>query len=337
MNIQWANIHFLWLLGLLPILFIVEGKWKKKQSLVFSSLQLLEGVGGVSLMNRLLKWLKYIGLALLIIALAGPREEIGQIEASGIDIVLAVDISSSMLALDMEKNGELRTRLDIVKDVVGDFIVKRPNDRIGLVAFARNPYLVSPLTLNHEWLEKNVDRLRIGLVPDGTAIGSAIGMSVNRFRNIVSKSRIVILLTDGVNNAGKISPIAAAEVATAMKVKVYTVLAGEGGVVPMLRVDEQGNPITDRYGKMYATNVEVTVDTETLEKIAEMTGGKYYQAKNYKELENIYNEIDQYEKSLISMNSYAQYRELFIWPAGLALILFLMERLLSSTRYLRIP
>jgi Ca-activated chloride channel homolog len=179
--------------------------------------------------------LRLLVLALLILGLARPQFGRGttEVDASGIDIVLAVDVSGSMEALDFELAGRPVSRIEVVKQVVSRFIEDRPNDRIGLVAFAGRPYLVSPLTLDHDWLQQRLDQVRIGMVEDGTAIGSAIASSVNRLREQEAKSRIVILLTDGMNNAGKVPPALAAEAAESLGIKVYTIGAGTRGNAPM--------------------------------------------------------------------------------------------------------
>jgi Ca-activated chloride channel homolog len=339
MNVEFAQPYFFYLLIIIPILIWLQIRAKDEGSILYPNLGLIKAAitGRKFSIWKRLHWLKYLALALLIVALARPRVGEGQTQSSGIDIVLAIDISSSMLALDLEKNKQLATRLDVVKDVVDDFIRKRPNDRIGIVAFAKNPYLVSPLTLNHSWLQENVSQLRVGLVADGTAIGSAIAMSVNRFKNIQSKSRIVILLTDGLNNEGKLSPLGAAEAAAAMKVKVYTILAGQGGIVSILQTDATGNIVKDIRGRPYVSQVEVKVDTEVLKKVAEITDAYFYQAKDGSQLRQIYDQIDALEKNTISLEHYTFYYELFYWPAFMALMLILLEKFLTSTRYFTLP
>ena len=222
MNFDFANPEFLWGLLLLPLLALLRGAAGKSGSLIFSSVAIAKEASRKNKARAgMLRFiLTIISLALLIIAFARPRIGMGysEREESGIDIVLAVDTSGSMAALDFTSDADAPiTRLDAVKKVIEDFIKKRPNDRIGMVAFAVNPFLVSPMTLNHDWLLQNLERLDIGVIdPNRTAIGSAIGMSVNRLRDLKNaKSRVIILLTDGENNAGKISPIAAAEAAAA--------------------------------------------------------------------------------------------------------------------------
>lgn len=225
-----------------------------------------------------------------------------------------------------------------MRDVLADFIPKRPHDRLGLVAFAGNPYLVSPLTLNHDWLTRNLDRLQIGLIEDGTAIGSGLGMSVNHLRNIPGKSRIVILLTDGVNNSGSITPIAAAEAAASFNTKVYTILVGKGGIVPVFQLDPRTNRIAvDPWGRPYIAQAEVPVDSQTLEEVSRITGGKSYRATDMKGLNAIYNEIDNLEKSDALLKRYSEYVELFWIPLTIALGLGTLEFIARLTRWRRWP
>lgn len=339
MHFEFLYPHILWLLLLLPLIAFFKGRRGSDAAIVFSDVKIAEEVSKKNRVRTgwLLMCLRLLILGSLIVTLARPRVGEGEVKASGIDIVLAVDVSSSMLALDFKEDNRTVTRLDIVKKVIEDFIKKRPNDRIGLVAFAGNPYLVSPLTLNHNWIEQNMDRLRVGLADDGTAIGSAIAMSVNRFRNIHSKSKIVILLTDGINNAGKVTPLAASEAAAAMGVRVYTIAAGKGGNAPVMQVDKQGNPIVDAMGRNYVAYMTVPVDTKMLEKVAELTQAKFYWAHNTSELRKIYDQIDELEKTEIVLKTYAYYKELFIWPLLLAGVLLLLEQLLSNTRLRRLP
>jgi Ca-activated chloride channel family protein len=277
--------------------------------------------------GRLRGALRLGALGLLILALARPQQGLGtaDVEASGIDIVLAIDVSGSMAALDFQSEGKPGSRLDAVKKVVEDFVAGRPNDRLGLVAFAGRPYLVSPLTLDHDWLVRGLERLRIGLVEDGTAIGSGIASSVNRLRDRRAKSRVVILLTDGVNNSGKVSPLTAADAARALGVRVYTIGAGTRGEAPM--------PIVDRFGRQRIVMTPVDVDEETLQKVAETTGAKFFRATDTDSLRRIYEEIDQLEKTTETMKHFEEYRELFPWAILGALSLLCLEALrAASTR-----
>jgi Ca-activated chloride channel family protein len=251
------------------------------------------------------------------------------VEASGVDMILALDCSGSMEALDFKIDGEPANRLDIVKSVVSKFIEARPNDRIGLVGFAGAPYLVSPLTLDHDWLQQNLDRVKIGSVEDGTAIGSALATSVNRLREQPSKSKIVVLLTDGQNNAGKVMPDTAAQAAKALGVKVYTIAAGVRGEAPV--------PVTDAFGNKRLAMAQVDVDEDTLRKIASETGGKFFRATDTQSLKNIYAEIDRLEKTTHQLKRFEHHTELFAWAAWPALALLGAGLGLGHTRFRRLP
>ena len=281
-------------------------------------------------------------LTCLIIALARPQ--FGKIsdtaEAEGIDIVLTLDLSLSMRALDLSTEENIVTRLDAAKKVVNDFINKRPYDRIALVVFAADAYVVSPLTLNHDWLKKNLDRLELGEIDGaGTAIGTALGASVNRLRDHESRSRIIVLLTDGENNAGKISPIAAAEAASSYGVRVYAVATGQKGRVPVAETDRSGSIIRDENNQpVYRGRRSVSNYNEVeLREITTLTGGQFYSATRGGDLEEIYDEIDQLEKTVVELQTYANFSELFFWPCLLGLILLVLEQCLLQTRYRRLP
>jgi Ca-activated chloride channel homolog len=211
------------------------------------------------------------------------------------------------------------------------FIAKRPSDRIGLVVFATQAYIASPLTLDHEFLLQNIERLELGTIDDShTAIGSALSTGINRLRELKSKSKIVILMTDGQNNAGKIAPLTAAEAAKALNVKVYTIGVGMRGVAPMPRFDQF-------HRKIGYERVPVDIDEDTLQDIARMTGGKYYRADNAQKFQAIYSEIDQLEKTEADVKKYAHYQELFAWTITPGLGLLLLETLLRHTRLRRLP
>lgn len=342
---EFANPNLLWCLALLPLLAVLRGAGGKTGSLIFSSVSIAKKAATKSRSSagKILFFLRLLSLALLIIALARPRIGSGysEREESGIDIALAIDVSGSMAALDFttDRRNPI-TRLDAVKSVVAQFIEKRPNDRIGMIAFAANPFLVSPITLNHEWLLKNLERLDFGII-DGTqtAIGSAIGMSVNRLKDLKkSKSRVIILLTDGENNAGKISPIAAAEAAASFDAKIYTIAAGRPGVVPVAMTDRNQKLVRDNKGNpVYAGRVQNEMDTSDLKKIAEITGGKFFLADNMKALEEIYAEIDSLEKTEVKLRNFTSYTEEFHWFALAALAVLALELLLKNTLLRRLP
>ncbi len=345
MNFEFNNPEFLWLLLALPVLAFLRSRSGKGATLLFSSVAIAKVAmkKRKTRMGSLLFTLRLLALALIIVAIARPRlgEGYSEREESGIDIMLAVDVSGSMSALDFSRGAnEMLTRLDAVKRVVDDFIKKRPNDRIGMIAFAANSFLVSPITLDHDWLLKNLDRLEIGVI-DGnrTAIGSAIAMSVNCLREVKnSKSKVIILLTDGENNAGKITPLAAAEAAKSFDIKIYTIAAGENGIVPMARLDESGNLLRDSRGRpIYGGDAQSAMDESTLESIAKMTNGRFYRAMDFDQLSSIYNQIDRLEKTSVKLRSFTTYTELFAWPVIAALLLLGLESLLANTRYRTLP
>ncbi|HWH71678.1 MAG TPA: VWA domain-containing protein, partial [Candidatus Sulfotelmatobacter sp.] len=251
--------------------------------------------------------------------------------ASGVDIVVALDMSGSMISEDFEQRGQRVNRFNMARAVLKQFIDKRPNDRIGLVVFGSEAYIAAPLTLDHDFLLQNLERLQIGAIDENhTAIGSALSTAVNRLREIQSKSKIVILMTDGQNNAGKIAPLTAAQAAQALRVKVYTIGVGMRGQAPMPR----RNPFT---GQIQYQMIPVDIDEDTLQAIAKGTGGKYYRADNTERFQAIYAEIDKLEKTEMQIKKYAQYQELFPWFIGTALGLLLVEVGLRHTRMRRLP
>ena len=328
-----AHPYFLLLLLLLPILAWLQGKRGQNTAFLYSSVQLVKPLSGLtrSRAGRMLLMLRWVALALFIIALAQPRLIKGESSsrASGIDIVVAVDLSGSMAAEDFELDHKRANRLAIAKDVLQKFIDHRPADRIGLVAFAGRAYIASPLTLDHDFLRQNLDRLYLGMIEDRTAIGSALTSALNRLRDLQSKSKIVILMTDGQNNAGKVPPLTAAEVAQTMKVKVYTIGVGTRGTAPM--------PYINVFGQKDYQQVAVDIDEETLTKMADRTGGKYFRADNSDNLRKIYAEIDRLEKTEVDVKKYRQYEELFAWVILAGLVTLLLEIILSQTVWRKLP
>ena len=269
--------------------------------------------------------LRAAALTLMVAALARPQQglEASKVRAEGIDIVLVVDVSTSMLAEDFTLAGKRHNRLAVVKEVVTQFIESRPNDRIGLVVFAGRSYTQCPLTLDHGWLLAQLDRVEIGMVEDGTAIGSGIATGLNRLRRSKAKSRVMVLLTDGVNNAGEISPEGAAQLAKALDVKLHAIGAGTKGLAPY--------PATDLFGRRVYQQVKIEVDDEGLTRLAEVTGGKYFRATDTDSLKQIYAEIDRMETTPHEQPIYLSYKEWY--PALLvpALILLMLEVVLSQT------
>jgi len=221
-------------------------------------------------------------------------------------------------------------RVNMAKSVLKDFIDKRPNDRIGLVVFAAQAFIAAPLTLDHDYLQENLDRLEIGTInSDATAIGDALTTAVNRLRGLKAKSKIIILATDGQNNSGKVEPLTAAAAAAALGVKIYTVGIGEQGSAPM--------PVFMGGQKVGYQNVPVDVDEETLQKIADKTGGKYYRADNAEKFQKIYAEIDRLEKTEATISKYTEFKELFPWLVLAGLALLLVEIALGQTIFRRLP
>jgi Ca-activated chloride channel family protein len=243
--------------------------------------------------------------------------------------MLLMDVSGSMQSLDFKLEHLPASRVDVVKSVVRKFIVARPNDRIGLTIFAGVPYLVSPVTLDHGWLLDNLERVHIGDIEDGTAIGSALAAGLNRLRNQTAKSKIVILMTDGQNNSGQITPITAAEAARALGVKVYTIGIGVRGEAPF--------PVTDAFGRQRIVMEKVDVDEDTLRRIATATGARFYRATDTDSLNRIYEEIDKLEKTAFTVHSFERWQELFDWPALAALVVLGLSLLFQVTLRGRIP
>lgn len=345
MNLDFANPEFLWALLLLPILALLRGASGRTASIKFSSVAVAALAARKSKTNAgaIRFTLTMLALACLIFALARPRQGIGyeEREESGIDIMLTVDLSGSMAGLDFTTDASRPiTRLDAVKTVIEEFIKQRPNDRIGMAAFATNAFLVSPMTLNHDWLMQNHKRLEIGAIdPNSTAIGSAIGMGVNKLRALKNaKSKIIILLTDGENNAGKISPVAAAEAAATFDIKIYTIFVGGDGRIPMARLDDNNRIVRDRRGNpIYAGDASGAGDDGTLRKIAEITGGKFYRARTLKQLDAVYREIDRLEKTPVKIRNFTTYVELFQYFAAAGLFFALLKLILANTRYRTLP
>lgn len=323
----------LFLLLLIPLLAWIRGKGGRSAALQFSSVEILKQMGQVRrhAPGRFLAALRLLALACFIIALARPRlgNEHTEIQASGIDIMLAVDVSGSMQAMDFKLEGKSVDRITAVKDVVAQFIKERPNDRIGLIAFAGKPYLMSPLTLDHDWLQQRLNDVQLGQVQDGTAIGLATASSVERLSKQKAKSKILVLLTDGMNNAGSASPEVAGEAAKSLGIKIYSIGAGTKGYAPY--------PVKDMWGRTQLRRVKVDIDEKTLQNISEMTGGKYFRATDTDSLEKIYDNINELEKTKRNVRHFSNYREIYLYPLIAGLILIALEILLASTRYRRMP
>jgi Ca-activated chloride channel family protein len=331
--IRFLQPNWFWVFALLPLVILWRGRRGPVAAIQYPDISLARDVarrtrsrlGGVTWL-----WL-LLAAALMIVGLARPQRMHSRTEvtANGIDIVLLLDVSGSMQALDFAIENRRVNRIAVVKTVVSKFIDERPNDRIGLIAFAASPYLVSPLTLDHDWLQQNLERVNVGVGDDGTAIGSAIAAGVNRLRETAAKSKVVILLTDGVNNTGKISPLAAAEAARALGIKVYTIGVGVRGKAPI--------PVRDEAGRVHVIMATVDVDEKTLHAVAEETGGQFYRATDTDSLQRIYEQINRFETSAQSVQKFEHVDELYRWPLYPALGILGISFLLQQTRFRRLP
>lgn len=306
----------------------------KRPTLRFSSLTLLPRERlkwGRAKWTGAVRYLRLAALMILCVGLAGPRlvSEHTEYKTEGVDIVLALDISGSMAAEDFTLDGKRVNRLDVVKRVVGEFIGARASDRIGLVAFSKKAYTVSPLTTDHDWLRQNLDRLRLGLIEDGTAIGSGVSSALLRLRDSQAKGKVAILLTDGMNNSGEVDPLAAAEAAQALNVRMYTIGAGSRGLVPF--------PVKDMWGRTVYQRVAIDLDEELLKKMADLTGGRYFRATDTESLLQVYREIDRLEKVEIEQYGYKEYKELFVPCVWMAFCLIALEIVLGNTVFLKLP
>ena len=275
-------------------------------------------------------FLRFIAITLFIIAFARPQEGYKRTEilSQGVDIVLAIDTSGSMQALDFKKNETQVTRLSVVKDVVAEFVKNREMDRIGMVVFGANAFTQCPLTLDQNILLSFLNKLKIGMAGDATAIGSAIGISARRLKDLKSKSKVIILLTDGRNNSGAISPLQAAEIAKSLGIKVYTIGVGKRGKAPFL--------VDSIFGKRLIYQ-NVDIDEEVLNKISKMTDAKYFRATDLKSLKDIYKQIDLLEKSEVKSIDHSEHKELFHYFLIPGLILLLTEIVFSNSFLRRLP
>ncbi len=330
MFLRFADPHYLWLLLLLPLLYL----WYLKRHAAGAATASFPHVGSLKMAHRpsavrarhLLFALRLLALAALIVVSARPQSGAAQEEllTEGIDMILALDLSSSMLAEDIEPN-----RVEASKQVAADFIRQRKNDRMGLVVFAARGYTQCPLTLDYGVLLNFLEELRVGVIDDGTAIGMGIAAGVNRLRDSKAKSKVMILLTDGRNNRGEVDPITAAQMAEALGIRIYSIGAGAKGVARY--------PVQDPLlGKRYA-QIRVDIDEDTLKKVADLTGGRYFRATDRQSLEETYAEIDRLEKTEIEVKEYTRYGELFGYPLVLAAVLLLGEIGLANTRFRKIP
>lgn len=342
-NFEFQYPWVLALLALLPVYAWLRGRVGKHSALRFSSADIARAAGASAraASGRLLLFLRLLTVALVIVALAGPRfaNDRTETQASGVDIMLVLDLSWSMMALDMSEPGERVTRFDIASDVLQDFIRKRPTDRIGLVVFSAVPYLASPPTLNHDWLIENLERLHVGLIRElGTAIGDATAAAAKRLKAKDSKSRLIILLTDGDNNRGEIDPVPASQLAAAMGAKIYTIGIGIEEPCRLPQFDPgTGKLILDPNGNVIPGLTLQPANYAVLNKMSALSNAKSYRAKNRRELQEIYDEIDRLEKTEVNLRRFTVYTPLFQWPLLTAVALLALELILSNTRLRRIP
>jgi Ca-activated chloride channel family protein len=345
------NSHFqfqypwlLALLALLPVYAFLRGRVGKLSALRFPSADIARTVGGAarSAAGRLLVFLRILIVGFLIVALAGPRivNDHTETEASGVDVMLVLDLSWSMMSLDMGAQNDENSRFGIASSVLEDFIHKRPNDRMGLIAFSGVPYLASPLTLNHDWLIENLHRLHIGTIRElGTAIGDATAAAAKRLKLLKdSKSRLIILLTDGDNNQGEIEPVPAAQVAAAIGARIYTIGIGIEQPCRLPAFDiNTGKLKRGPNGEIIPTITLQPANYTVLGDMARLAHGRFYRATNRRELQNIYDEIDRLEKTEVKLRRYTTFTPLYQWPVLAAFALLLLELILSNTRYRRVP
>jgi Ca-activated chloride channel homolog len=286
--------------------------------------------------------LYYLGCAALIVALARPQlgKATNQVRTDGIDIMILLDVSLSMLSEDYEIGSQRASRLEVVKQVTEKFITGRTNDRIGLIIFSGRAYVVSPLTLDHSWLVENLARLSIrrsgdqtaigsSLVEDGTAIGSALATAAGRLQDKHAKTRVIVLLTDGDNNAGKIPPLTAAEAAAALGIKIYTIGAGTNGLVPF--------PHTDGFGNTYYSQEYMPFKEDTCREIARIGGGVFFRAADTKTMTEIFQKIDQYEKSGVQIQKYQTYEDFFPWLVRVGICLLGGTFILTESLWSKVP
>ena len=327
-NIKFGQPLFFILFAIIPLLIYWKIAKGKKQTAAI-------GISTTKGLSKMRSWkntfqnvafiLRLLALAFIITALARPQTKFDEQESEGegVDIILCIDVSGSMTSQDFIPN-----RMEAAKKVAEDFVNSRPNDRIGVVIFSGESFTQCPLTTDHYVLINQISQIRNGLLEDGTAIGSGLATSVDRLRSSKAKSKVVILLTDGVNNGGLIDPATAMEIAKTFKVKVYTIGVGTDGYAP--------TPVSTPLG-IVMQNEKVAIDEKLLTNIAYQTGGKYFRATDNKSLQNIYSEIDHLEKSKVEITTFHRYTEKFYPLIFAAMALLLFEILLRLTVFKKFP
>jgi Ca-activated chloride channel family protein len=327
------NPLYLLLLLLVPLFVYLRRVSSGEAAIGYSSAHLFSGIrsGWRAYWAQKLPWLTIGAFILLVLALARPQFGVSEtiVRREGVDIILALDVSTSMLAEDFQLNVGRSNRLDVVKKVTREFIRSRPNDRIGIVIFAGRPYILSPLTWDHDWTETRISEIEAGMIEDGTAIGTALTTAVSRLHESKAHSKVVVLLTDGNNNAGEVAPETAAAAAKALGVTVHTIGAGSKGLVPY--------PARDPLGRTVYQNVRIDLDENLLQRIAATTGGRYFRATDTETLREIFRRIDRMEKTRIEAPRYRDYVDLYPWLLGFGLLLLTVETLLANTVFRRLP
>jgi Ca-activated chloride channel homolog len=326
----YANPGFLYLFIVL-LLMIVWYVWRGRNGSASVSVSGFEGFGDLSpgwraALRHFLFAFRIVALALMILALARPQStnRWEKVSTEGIDIVMAMDISGSMQAMDFKPN-----RLQAAKEVGIEFVASRPDDRFGLVVFAGESFTQCPLTTDQAVVSNFLNELDFGMVEDGTAIGMGLATAVNRLKESKTESKVIILLTDGVNNQGEIGPVTAAELAASFGIRVYTIGVGSRGTAPY--------PVQDMFGRTVVQKVQVEIDEEVLEKIAILTGGKYFRATDNNKLREIYEEIDAMEKTQLDVKQFSKRKEEYFPFLLLALIILSLEVTLRYTLLRTIP
>ena len=329
-NIEFSSPYWLLLLAIIPLMLLYK-YYSKRQEIEPMTFSTLESISGLySWKEKAIKYLptlRYLTLAALMLAMARPQQTLKEevVKAEGIDIILAMDLSSSMLAKDFNPD-----RLTVSKEVAAKFVDKRVYDRIGLVVFAGDSFTQTPLTTDHNILKDFLANIECGMLDDGTAIGMGLATATNRLKGSKSKSKVIILLTDGVNNAGYIKPLTAAEIAEEYDMKIYTIGIGTTGaaLTPVNRRND---------GKFVFGMSKVNIDEKLLSEISKMTGGRYFRATDEAMLNSIYDEIDQLEKTEIEVNVFKRYKDIFRIPLMLAFGLLLLEFILRQTILRTLP
>ena len=327
-DITFGQPRFFYLLVIIPILIIARIFNGNRQSSVFN-VSTLKGINNISSWKNIFHQLPYVSRLLaiicIIIALAEPqtKNDQQQTEGEGVDIILCIDVSGSMTAQDFSPN-----RMEAAKKVASDFVDRRITDRIGIVIFSGESFTQCPLTTDHAVLKMQIEQIHNGLLEDGTAIGSGLATGVDRLRGSNAKSKVIILLTDGVNNGGLIDPATAKEIAKTFKIKVYTVGVGTEGFAP--------TPVNTPMG-IVMRNEKVEIDEKLLKNIADETGGKYFRAKDNESLNSIYREIDNLEKSKVEITVYHRFTDKFYPFVFAAMILIFLEILMKYTVFKKFP